>query len=776
MKQIIKATFLFLTFLFFQSCDKKIKTESLIKNKTTVADSRIENLIKKMSIEQKVGQMTQINIDVVSKGEVYNLDTPHQIDSLKLDVAINKYFVGSILNAAGYPFSRSHWKNIITTIQKKAISEGSKVPIIYGIDAIHGANYTIGSTLFPQQIALAATWNPALVEEAASITAYDVSASGIPWNFSPVLDLARQPLWGRFYETFGEDVYLAKTMGKAFIRGYQGENVKNPHKVAACLKHYVGYSFPLSGKDRTPAWIPNRILKEYFLPTFKAAIDEGALSIMVNSGEVNGVPVHASYQLLTTVLREEFRFEGIVLTDWEDIIKLYKDHHIASDMKEAVLIAINAGIDMSMTPNNYSFNDALIELVKEGSIKESRLDASVRRILITKQKLGLLNTPYPEFDKFPKFGSKEHAEKSLQAAKESITLVKNENILPLSTSSKILVTGPGANSLNYLNGGWTHTWQGDETKYNTVGKNTIEEALKLLSNNITYMEGSSLDSNINTAATLIEAKNHDVILICLSEDPAAEGPADINLLDFPEAQQNLVKQLHKSGKPIVVVTTTARPRIMREIEPLMNAILIAYLPGNEGGTAVAETIFGLNNPSGKLPFTYPKYQGLNITYDHKHTEKTNRFLGQTSSLNEYDTKFKGRVYQWDFGYGLSYSNFIYSNLKTDKTQYSKTDTVKIEVTLTNQSERAGSEVVQAYCSDLVASITPSVKRLRGFKKVKLKADQSTIVKLSIPIRELAFVGKENKWIIEPGEFTLSINKLKTNFEIFVPKVKEKSNK
>ena len=771
MKQIIKLVFSF-QILLFHSCDKKIKTESLIINKNTVADSSIENLIKSMSIEQKVGQMTQINIDLISKGEVYNLETPHQIDSVKLDVAINKYFVGSILNAAGYPFSRDHWKSIITTIQTKALSGGSKIPILYGIDAIHGANYTIGSTLFPQQIALAATWNPTLVEEAASITAYDVSASGIPWNFSPVLDLARQPLWGRFYETFGEDVYLAKTMGKAFIRGYQGENVKHPHKVAACLKHYVGYSFPLSGKDRTPAWIPNRILKEYFLPTFKAAIDEGALSIMVNSGEVNGVPVHASYQLLTTVLREEFGFEGIVLTDWEDIIKLYKDHHIASDMKEAVLIAINAGIDMSMTPNNYSFNDALIELVKEGSIKESRLDESVRRILITKQKLGLLETPFPNFDDFPKFGSHEHEKKSLQAAKESITLVKNENILPLSTSSKILVTGPGANSLNYLNGGWTHTWQGDETKYNTVGKNTIQEALKVLSKNITYMEGSSLDSNINTDATVIEAKNHDVILICLSEDPAAEGPADINLLDFPEAQQNLVKQLHKSGKPIVVVTTTSRPRIMREIEPLMNAILLAYLPGDEGGTAIAETIFGLNNPSGKLPFTYPKYQGLNITYDHKHTEKTNRFLGQTSSLSEYDAQFKGRVYQWDFGYGLSYSKFIYSNLQIDKKKYSKTDTLQIEVTLTNQSETAGSEVVQAYCSDLVASITPSVKRLRGFKKVKLNPNESTTIKLSIPIKELAFVGKENEWIVEAGEHTLSINSLKTNFEITEPDIKE----
>ena len=751
--------------LIAEACSEKTNHQKEGTEKISKTDSIIDSLINSMSIEQKIGQMTQINIDVISKGEVYKLKSPHEIDSLKLDVAVNKYYVGSVLNAAGYPFSRQHWEKIITTIQKKATSQGSKIPIIYGIDAIHGANYTVGSTLFPQQIALAATWNPNVVENAASITAYDVSASGIPWNFSPVLDLARQPLWGRFYETFGEDVYLAKTMGKAFVNGYQGNDAKHPHKVAACLKHYVGYSFPLSGKDRTPAWIPNRVLKEYFLPTFKTAVEEGAMSIMVNSGEVNGIPVHASHELLTKVLRDELGFKGVVLTDWEDIIKLYKDHHIASNMKEAVHLAINAGIDMSMTPNDYSFNDALIELVKEGKIKETRLDESVRRILIMKQKLGLFETPFPNFNEYPDFGSEKHVSQSLNAAREAITLVKNESILPLSIEKKILVTGPGANSLNYMNGGWTHTWQGDETIYNTPGKNTIQESLKLLSPNVTYMEGSSLDSNINTAETLKEAENHDVIIICLAEDPAAEGPADINSLDFPKAQQNLVRELYKAGKPIVVVTTTARPRILREIEPLMNAILIGYLPGDEGGTAIAETIFGLNNPSGKLPFTYPKYQGLNITYDHKHTEKTNRFLGQTSSLSDYDAKFKGTVYQWNFGYGLSYSSFEYSELKLDKKSYAKSDTIKIEVTLTNNSDIEGSEVVQAFCSDLVASITPSVKRLRSFKKIKLKPNENKRVKLKIPVKELAFVGIENKWIVESGDFTLSVGDLMTNFSV-----------
>jgi beta-glucosidase len=464
MKKVYLIFVLIVTLIFIYS-HKKNSLEN--ENKS---EPFIEQIIKKMSLEEKVGQMTQINLDVISKGEIYNLTAPHEIDSVKLDIAINKYFVGSVLNAAGYPFSREHWKNVITTIQEKSISEGSKIPIIYGIDAVHGANYTIGATLFPQQIALAATWNPKLVEKVASITAYDVSASGIRWNFSPVLDLGRQPLWGRFYETFGEDVHLAKIMGESFIKGYQGDSLNQPNKVAACLKHYLGYSLPLSGKDRTPAWIPKRILKEYFLPTFKTAIDQGALSVMVNSGEVNGVPVHASYELLTTLLRDELNFKGVVLTDWEDIIKLYKDHHIASNMKEAVLIAINAGIDMSMTPNNYSFNDALVELVNEGKITEKRLDESVRRILVMKHKIGLFEKPYPNFNSFKDFGSKEHTNHSLKAAKEAITMVKNEGILPLNKSSRILVTGPGANSINYLNGGWTHTWQGDETKYNTIGK------------------------------------------------------------------------------------------------------------------------------------------------------------------------------------------------------------------------------------------------------------------------------------------------------------------
>jgi len=726
----------------------------------------IDSLINNMTLQQKVGQMTQINLDLVSKGEIYKLKKPHEIDPEKLKIAINKYFVGSVLNAPGYPISRDHWKKVITTIQKKSINEGAKIPIIYGIDAVHGANYTVDATLFPQQIGLAATWNPQLVEDVASITAYEVSSCGIHWNFSPVLDLGRQPLWGRFYETFGEDVLLNKSMGTAFVKGYQGNTIDSKYKVASCLKHYVGYSLPLSGKDRTPAWIPERALREYFLPAFEAAINEGALSIMVNSGEVNGIPVHANKRLLTEILRNELKFEGVVLTDWEDIIKLYKDHHVARDMKEAVLIAINAGIDMSMTPNDFSFNDALLELVKDGYIKEKRIDQSVKRILKMKQKLGLFKNPIPDYDGFENFGSKKFKEKSLEAAQESITLVKNTNqILPLKKSAKILLTGPGANSINYLNGGWTYTWQGDDTQYNPENKLTIKNALSKLSNNITFKQGVNLNSDINTSEVVEEAKTNDVIIVCLSEDPAAEGPADINSLDFPESQKNLVKELSKTKKPIIIVSTTSRPRLMREIEPLAEAILIGYLPSNEGGEAIANTLFGKNNPSGKLPFTYPKYQGLNVCYDYKHTEKKDRFLGQTSSLSNHDRKFKGSSTQWDFGFGLSYSNFEYSNLSINKNVYGLNDTIELQVSIQNNSRFKGKEVIQVYCSDLVASITPSVKRLRAFKKVELKENEKRKFQLRIPIKDLSFVNFENKWTVEKGKFRITIQNLEEEFEV-----------
>ncbi len=719
-------------------------------------DAEIEALIAKMSIEEKVGQMTQINLDVISVGEVFNLVEPHQLDPAKLDVAINKYFVGSILNVGGHTYPREHWEYIITTIQEKATQEGNGIPILYGIDAIHGVNYTQGATLFPQQIGQAATWNPDLVEQGAAITAYECRASGIPWNFSPVLDLARHPLWSRFFETYGEDVYLAKQMTAAAIKGYQGEDPSNPEKVAACMKHFLGYSMPISGKDRTPAWIPERQLREYFLPTFEEAIANNALTLMVNSGEMNGIPVHADYDILTTLLRDELGFQGLVITDWEDIIKLYRDHKVAKDMREAVKLAVMAGIDMSMTPNDYSFNDALIDLVKSGEVPESRLDESCRRILRVKKKLGILKNPVPNFKSYTQFASEVHQNAALETALESITLLKNDdNTLPLAKNAKILVCGPAANSLNILNGAWTHTWQGIDTAFNTKGVPTILEALRKHSTGqIDYVLGSDLSKEVSIAQAVAKGKSADAIVICLGEIPSTEKPGDIEDLNLPIAQQNLVRALSQLGKPIILTFSFNRPMIVREIEPLAKAIVHTYLPGDYGGEALAKILYGDVNPSGKLPFTYPRHTGSLFFYDHKHTELLDKDFG----YNTFNP-------QWQFGFGMSYSKFTYSNLKVNKTQYGQSDVLKFSVDVKNESATAGKEVVQVYIADLVASITPSVKRLRGFKKVMLKANESQTISFEIPVSSLAFVGKDLKWIVESGEFEVQVANLKKKFEV-----------
>lgn len=719
-------------------------------------DEEIEAIISKMSIEEKVGQMTQINLDVISKGEIFNLVEPHELDPEKLDIAINKYYVGSVLNVGGHTYSRDHWEYIITTIQEKATKEGNGIPIIYGIDAIHGVNYTQEATLFPQQIGQAATWNPALVEQGAAITAYECRASGIPWNFSPVLDLARQPLWSRFFETYGEDVYLAKQMTAAVIQGYQGNDPSNPEKVAACMKHFLGYSMPITGKDRTPAWIPERQLREYFLTSFEEAIKHNALTLMVNSGEVNGIPTHADYDLLTTLLRDELGFKGLVVTDWEDIIKLHRDHKVAKDMREAVKIAVMAGIDMSMTPNDYSFNDALIDLVKSGEVPESRLDESCRRILWVKKQLGILKNPIPNFASYTKFASDEFKNAALETALESITLLKNDgDILPLSKNAKLLVCGPAANSLNIINGAWTHTWQGVDTMWNTKGVPTIVEALRKHSTGqIDYVLGSDLFDEVNTGQAVAKGRAADVIVICLGEIPSTEKPGDIEDLNLPLAQQNLVRELSKLGKPIILTFSFNRPMIVREIEPLAKAIVHTYLPGDYGGEALARILYGDANPSGKLPFTYPRHTGSLMFYDHKNTELLDKNFG----YNTFNP-------QWEFGFGLSYSKFKYSNLKVEKSQYAQSDVVKISVDVKNESAVDGKEVVQVYIADLVASITPSVKRLRGFKKIMLKANDIQTVSFEIPVSALAFVGKDLKWIVEAGEFEVQINSLKKKFEV-----------
>ena len=721
---------------------------------TKKVDVNIVALIKKMSIEEKAGQMTQIDLGVIAEGGICALKNPQTIDLKKIQEAISKYHIGSILNVGcgSGTISLENWHKILNTIHlENARLSKNNIPILYGIDAIHGANYTIGATLFPQQIAQAATWNPALVKKGYEITAYEVRATGIPWNFSPVLDLGRQPLWSRFFETFGEDVYLAKTMTKVAIEGYQGNDVSNPYKVASCMKHFLGYSMPLSGKDRTPAWISDRELREYFLPTFQTAISSGAKTVMINSGDINGTPVHANYDILTKLLRNELGFKGVAVTDWEDIYKLVNVHRIAKTKKEAVKMAIMAGIDMSMTPNDFEFTTLLVELVKEGSIPESRLDLSVKRILQLKKDLALFSQTEFEQSKYPLFGSEEHAKVSYDVAKESMTLLKNtNNILPLKSNDKIFVCGPAANSLNLLNGAWTHTWQGVDASYNTKNKFTILDALQNQNGlNVSYELGVSIDSIQNIEACLREAKKADKIIICVGETPSTEIVGNINDLTLSSPQIELINQLATLEKPIILVCNFNRPRILNVIESKVDAILYSYLPGDEGGKAIKDVLIGIENPSGKLPFTYPRFVNSFVHYDHKATED----LDVDFSMNAYKPQF-------DFGFGMSYTTFEYSNLIVSDTNFYDKQKITVSVTVKNSGKVKGKEVVQLYYNDLVASITPSVKKLTKFSKIELKPNETRKIEFEMKKSDFSFINKDLKRVTEPGEIELIINNLK----------------
>ncbi len=748
----------FLLFLTFQKCstDGKDIEENISQEEKEIED-KITITLSKMSLEEKVGQMTQVTLDVVSKiGSNNKVAEPHELDPVRLDSALSFYHVGSILNVGYHTFEKSHWHQIIDQINTCTNKKTKlKIPVIYGIDAIHGATYTVGATLFPQEIGLAATWNPELVETGASVTAYEVRASHIPWNFSPVLDLGRQPLWSRFFETFGEDVHLSKVMGKAMIKGYQGNNIAGPYKLAACLKHYVGYSFPLSGKDRTPAWIPERYIREYFLPTFEEAVKDGALTVMVNSSEINGIPGHANYHLLTEVLKGELGFKGFAVSDWEDIIMLYTVHKIASSEKDAVKIAIMAGTDMSMVPYNYRFCKYLVELVNEKQVPIERIDDAVRRILRVKYKLNLFEQSVHVNEKYEKFGSDEFAQASFQSALESMTLLKNDNsILPLSKNDKVLIVGPAANSLNYLNGAWTSTWQGIDSIYNTKNKPTIVTAIsdKIGVANVRYVQGTSYDKDININQAVLEAKRSKIVIICLGEIPATEKEGDIDDLSLPAKQIELVNKISATGIPVILVLVQGRPRIISTIEPLAKGIVLAYIPGNEGGRAIADVLFGDFNPGGKLPYTYPLYTGALVKYDHKYSEKR----GKADIYDAYKP-------QYDFGYGLSYTKFDYSNLTINKDTINGNEVLKIMVKIMNVGKVKGHEVVQLYIKDLYASITPSVKRLRGFKKIALSPGESSQVTFYINPTELAFVGLNDKWVTESGDFEVQINNIRKKF-------------
>ncbi|MCF8303402.1 MAG: glycoside hydrolase family 3 C-terminal domain-containing protein [Bacteroidales bacterium] len=741
--------------LAISSCGRKGAETNGDKGK----EQKITDLLSEMTIEEKVGQMTQITLEVILKtDDEGDLIEPHEIDPEKLDEALNNYHVGSILNCGGHAYGRDQWYEIISTIQERAIKDTRMgIPIIYGIDAIHGVNYTLGATLFPQQIGLAATWNPSLVKQAGAISAYETRASSIPWNFSPVLGMGRHPAWPRFWETFGEDVYLTKTMGNALIEGYEGDDISGDEKVASCMKHYLGYSFPLSGKDRTPAWIPERMLREIFLPPFKSAVDMGSMTVMVNSAEINGIPAHASKFLLSDLLKDELGFNGFIVSDWQDIKYLHDRHHVAPTQKEAVKMSIDAGLDMSMVPTDYSFTGHLTELVKEGSISEERLDESVRRILRVKLALDLFEKPYTNPTDYKKFASEEFRMANLQSARESITLLKNDNnLLPLNKNSKLLVTGPGANTMVSLNGGWTYTWQGEDTDEYAGEYNTVLEAIekKIGKNNVRYEKGSSFEEIEDLRAVKRAAASADKILLCLGETAYTEKPGDINDLYISDAQKELAKTAISTGKPVILLLTEGRPRLISKFANEMDAILMAYLPGNEGGNAIPDVLFGDVNPSGKLPFSYPRYPNDLVTYDHKHTEA----IGPENGDNAYNPQFP-------FGYGLSYTSFNYENLNLDKSSIDNKGELTISVDVSNSGKRQGKEVVQLYIGDLYASITPSVKRLRGFEKIDLQPGETKTVSFTLNADDLSFIGRDNQWITEAGTFKVMIDKLESTFEL-----------
>jgi beta-glucosidase len=712
-----------------------------------------------MTIAEKAGQMTQITLEVILEGGMFNIKRPHRFDQALFKDAITKYGVGSILNTPGIPLPTTEWLDLIRTIQETAIANTRLgLPILYGIDAVHGVNYTLNATLFPQQINMAASWNTELVEQAAAITASETRASGIPWNFSPVLDICKNPLWPRLWEGFGEDVHLATELGLAMVRGYQGTDIGNPHRVGACLKHFLGYGAPQSGKDRTPAWIPERFLREYFLPPFEAAIKAGAASIMINSGDINGIPVHASKYVLDTLLRKELGFKGLVVTDWEDIKYLHTRHRVAANQKEAVKLAIEAGVDMSMVPDDFSFTEYLIELVEEGSISEARLDASVMRILKFKQQLGLFENPVinPQVD-YSSFAGPSHAEVALELARESITLLKNNhNQLPLSKASNVLVTGFSASEMRYLNGGWTGTWQGDVADKFITGKLTLLQAIhdKVGADRVQFVEGCTFDQLTSLQEAISAARDCDQIILCLGEMTYTEFHGNIDDLRLPQAQIDLAKALIATGKPITLVLLQGRPRIISDFADDIDSIIYAYLPGNEGGRAIADILFGDVNPSGKLPITYPKFVNSLVTYDHKYSEITS-IQGSKTCYNPL----------FEFGTGLSYTSFEYADLQLNKNEVTKDEELKISVKVRNTGQRIGKEVVQLYLSDEYASVTPSVRRLKRFQKILLLPHEEKFVEFTLTKHDYSFVGLEDKWICESGTFMIKIGACSAKFTL-----------
>ena len=725
-------------------------------------EAKVEKTLSKMTLDEKIGQMLELNLDIMGK---YDASRVWQLNETMLDTCISKWKVGSILNAPGTRAATvAQWQEWIQLIQKKSMKYLG-IPDIYGLDHNHGVTYTQGGTLFPQPINIGASFNTELARIGAEITAYESRAANCPWVFNPVVDLSRDPRWPRVWESFGEDAVVNSKMVVAEIKGYQGDdpNHIDQYHVGTSTKHYFAYGAPWTGKDRTPAYLSPQMIREKYFEPFKQAALAGTLTMMVNSGSINGVPVHASYEYLTKWLKEDLQWDGFLVTDWADINNLFSREHVAKDKKDAIRIAINAGIDMSMDPYSVDFCVLLKELVNEGKVKMSRIDDAVRRILRAKYRLGLFDKPNTGGKGYEKFGSDEHAQKALQAAEESEVLLKNEgNILPLDKGKKILLTGPNANQMRCLHGGWSYTWQGSNAEDLAEKYNTIYEALCnkygkdyiILEQGVTYKErGRYHEENEPQIQKAVNAAAQaDVIIACIGENSYTETPGNLSDLWLSKNQRDLVKALAKTGKPIILVLNEGRPRLIADIEPLAKAVVDILIPGNYGGDALANLLAGDTNFSGKMPYTYPREINSLNTYDYKVSEA----VGTMAGAYNYDAKVS---LQWPFGYGISYTTYEYSNLRVDKTSFTANDILTVTVDVKNTGSRAGKEAVLLYSSDLVASIVPDNRRLRDFTKIALEPGETKTVTFQLPAKNLAFVGADGHWTLEEGDFLLRVGRL-----------------
>ena len=722
----------------------------------TRLEQRVDSVLAKMTLDEKIGQMTELAIDVLGTGT----GNDFVLDEAKLRDIVSKYKIGSFLNAPGpIALSPQKWNEIIARINRVSI-EVMGIPTIYGLDQNHGTTYTLGGTLFPQNINIGASFNPTLSHDAAVITAYETRASNCPWTYSPTVDMARDPRWPRVWENYGEDPLVNAVMGAAAVRGFQGPDPNHIGRdfIATSTKHYMGYSMARTGKDRTPAYISMQDLREKCFEPFKACVEAGTLTIMANSGSINGMPVHASRELLTGWLKEDLNWDGMIVTDWADINNLYTRERVAADKKEAIKIAINAGIDMTMEPYDTSFCTLLRELVEEGEVPMSRIDDAARRVIRLKMRLGLFDLPDTYLASYPKFGCKEFAATALRAAEESEILLKNaDNILPLAKNTKILLTGPNANSMRCLNGGWSYTWQGHLADRFAGQYNTIYEALcnKFGKKNVTLEQGVTYkpegkydeENEPEIEKAVAAAAGVDVIVACIGENSYCETPGNLSDLALSENQRSLVKALAATGKPVVLILNEGRPRLVSDIEPLAKAIVNILLPGNYGGDALANILAGDANPSARMPYTYPRHQAELTTYDYRVSEEMDKMEG----AYDYDAVVS---VQWPFGYGQSYTTFEYSNLRVDKSSFTADDTLTFTVDVANTGKRVGKETVMLFSSDLVASLTPENRRLRAFDKIELKPGEKKTVSLAVPASALAFVGHGGHWTLEKGDFRI----------------------